>query len=79
MGLVRFYGFINNCKDLSGLFRSLIRSVCKAFVSLFCPLLVLLVFARNGQTVYDRLTKSVVVHVSHLYRPVYSSEIPPNT
>ena len=63
-------------KVLSGLFRSLIRSVCKAFVSLFCPLLVLLVFARNGQTIYDRLTKSVVVHVSHLYRPVYSSEIP---
>ena len=58
------------------LFRSLIRSVCKAVVSLFCPLLVLLVFARNGQTVYDRLTKSVVVHVSHLYRPVYSNELP---
>ena len=56
--------------------RSLIRSVCKAIVSLVCPLLVLLVFARNGQTVYDRLTKSVVVHVSHLYRPVYSTELP---
>ena len=57
------------------LFRSLIRSVCKAVVSIFCPLLVLLVFARNGQTVYDRLTKSVVVHVSHLYGPVYSNEL----
>jgi len=56
--------------------RSLIRSLCKAIVSLVCPLLVLLVFARNGQTVYDRLTKSVVVHVSHLYRPVYSTELP---
>ena len=57
------------------LFRSLIWSVCKAAVSLFCPLLVLLVFARNGQTVYEQLTKSVVVHVSHLYQPVFNNEL----
>ena len=69
--------FSNSCFTIlyidCSLFRSLILSVCKAVVSLFCPLLVLLVFARNGQTVYDQLTKSVVVHVSHLYQPVYRS------
>jgi len=64
-----YYEIIDNVlsQNFPYLFRSLIWSVCKATVSLFCPLLVLLVFARNGQTVYDQLTKSVVVHVSHLY------------
>ena len=49
-------------------YRAYLKYRCKNKTHLWC----------GGQTVYDRLTKPVVVHESHLYRPVYSSEIPPN-
>ena len=52
--------------------RSLFRAMIKAGISLLTPVLMILVTTNQGRTKYEQITRSLVVHVNFIYRPVFS-------
>ena len=45
----------------------------KAGISLLTPVLMILVTTNQGRTKYEQITRSLVVHVSYIYRPVFAT------
>jgi hypothetical protein len=54
---------------------SVLRATIKAAIATCTPILLLLMFTRSGRLKYDELSRSAVVHVTILCKPIFRDNI----